>query len=234
MHEYQGIRNDCWEANRLLPTSGLVDLTFGNVSILDPVAGIFAIKPSGVSYELLKPEDIVLVDLKGKVVEGKLSPSSDTPTHLHIYANLVGVRAIIHTHSRCATSFAQAAREIPNLGTTHADHFDGAVPVTRALTPEEIATDYELNTGKVIVECFKNRNHLHMPAALVRHHAPFVWGHNGPSALENAIALEVCAQMAMQTLQLNPAATPIPDVLHKKHFDRKHGPGAYYGQKPKK
>jgi len=230
MKHYQGIRNDAWEANRALPATGLVDLAWGNVSVLDPVTGIFAIKPSGVPYAELKPEDMVLVDLDGKVVEGTLKPSSDTPTHRHLYRKLVGLRAIVHTHSRHATAFAQAGRVIPNLGTTHADHFDGAVPVTRALTPAEIAEDYELNTGKVIVERFLGTNHLHLPAILVRHHAPFAWGPSGPKALENALALEICAQMAIETLALNPQAGEIPPALHEKHFQRKHGPTATYGQ----
>jgi L-ribulose-5-phosphate 4-epimerase len=234
MKIYQGIRNDCWEANRALPATELVDLTFGNVSILDPVQGIFAIKPSGIPYAELEPADIVLVDLDGKIVDGKLKPSSDTPTHRCLYRSLTGVHAIVHTHSRFATSFAQAGREIPNLGTTHADHFDGPVPITRDLTPAEIGGDYEWETGKVIVERFKGLNHLHVPAVLVRNHAPFAWGHNGPAALETALALEICAQMAWQTLLLNPAAAPVPRALHEKHFQRKHGTTAYYGQTGKK
>ena len=234
MKKYQGIRNDCWEANHALPATKLVDLTFGNVSILDPVEGIFAIKPSGVPYAELLPADIVLVDLEGEIVEGKLKPSSDTPTHRNLYKNLPGVRAIVHTHSRYATSFAQAAREIPCLGTTHSDHFDGPIPLTRDLTPAEISRDYEWETGNVIVERFKGLNHLHVPAVLVRNHAPFAWGPNGPKALENALALEVCAQMAFQTLLLNPEVKPIPRALHEKHFTRKHGPAAYYGQAKKK
>jgi len=212
--KYQSIRNDCWEANHTLPATKLVDLTFGNVSILDPVEGIFAIKPSGVPYADLRPADMVLVDLEGQIVDGKLKPSSDTPTHRNLYKNLPGLRAIVHTHSRYATSFAQAAREIPPLGTTHADHFDGPIPVTRALTPSEIARDYEWETGNVIVERFKNLNPLHIPAVLVRHHPPFAWAPRGPKALENAYALEVCAPLAFQSLLLNPAAPPLPRALH--------------------
>ena len=231
MKKFNTIRAECCEANRALPGSGLVDLTFGNVSVLDADAGVFAIKPSGVAYAKLKPADIVLVDLDGKIVAGKLRPSSDAPTHRVLFRAFAGVRSIVHTHSRHAVAFAQAAREIPNLGTTHADYFDGPVPLTRALTSAEIARDYEGETGRVIVERFKNLNPLDVPAALVRHHGVFVWGISANKALETALALEAIAQMALWTLQLNPAAPPIPAALHEKHFRRKHGPAAYYGQK---
>jgi L-ribulose-5-phosphate 4-epimerase len=230
MKKYQGIRNDCWEANHTLPATKLVDLTWGNVSILDPLTGIFAIKPSGVPYADLQPADIVLVDLEGKIVDGKLKPSSDTPTHRNLYKNLDGVRAIVHTHSRYATSFAQAAREIPALGTTHADHFDGPIPVTRDLTPSEINRDYEWETGNVIVERFKEIDPMQVGAVLVHSHGPFVWGPSGPKAVENALALEIVATMARHALQLNPDKPPIPKHLLDKHFFRKHGATAYYGQ----
>jgi len=230
MKSYQAIREECCEANRALPGTGLVDLTFGNVSVLDAAAGVFAIKPSGVPYAKLKPADIVLVDLDGTIVAGKLRPSSDTPTHRCLYRAFAGVRAIVHTHSRHAVAFAQAAREIPNLGTTHADYFDGPVPLTRALTPAEIARDYEWETGQVIVERFRELNPLDVPAALVRHHGVFVWGASASEALETGLALEAIAQMALWTLQLKAAAPPIPSALHEKHFRRKHGPAAYYGQ----
>ncbi len=176
MKAYRSIREECCEANRVLPKTGLVDLTFGNVSVLDAAAGVFAIKPSGVAYEQLKPADMVLVDLDGKIVAGKLRPSSDAPTHRCLFRAFTGVRAIVHTHSRHAVAFAQAAREIPNLGTTHADYFDGPVPLTRAMTPAEIAKDYEWETGNVIAERFRDLNPLDVPAALVRHHGVFVWG----------------------------------------------------------
>jgi L-ribulose-5-phosphate 4-epimerase len=230
MKKFQSIREECCEANRVLPKTGLVDLTFGNVSVLDAAAGVFAIKPSGVPYEKLKPADMVLVDLDGKIVAGKLRPSSDTPTHRCLFRAFKGVRAIVHTHSRHAVAFAQAAREIPNLGTTHADYFDGAVPLTRALTPAEISRDYEWETGNVIVERYKNLNPLDVPGVLVRHHGVFVWGASAKKALETALALEAIAQMAVWTLQLAPAASAIPPALHEKHFRRKHGPKAYYGQ----
>jgi L-ribulose-5-phosphate 4-epimerase len=230
MKKFNAIREECCEANRVLPKTGLVDLTFGNVSVLDAAAAVFAIKPSGVPYEKLKPADMVLVDLDGKIVAGKLRPSSDTPTHRCLFRAFKDVRAIVHTHSRHAVAFAQAAREIPNLGTTHADYFDGAVPLTRALTPAEISGDYEWETGNVIVERFKNLNPLDVPGVLVRHHGVFVWGASAQKALETALALEAIAQMALWTLQLAPSVAAIPTALHEKHFRRKHGPKAYYGQ----
>ncbi len=230
----KAIREACCEANLALPKTGLVDLTFGNVSVLDPDAGVFAIKPSGVPYGQLKPSDLVVLDLDGNVVEGTLRPSSDTPTHRCLFRAFAdgGVRSIVHTHSRCAVAFAQAGRDLPCLGTTHADHFDGPVPCTRWMTPEEIQGDYEWNTGEVIVECFKAAkiSPAHSPAVLVRGHGPFAWGPSASKALENAEALEICADMALKTLALSPDAPVLPNALLRKHFDRKHGEGAYYGQ----
>jgi L-ribulose-5-phosphate 4-epimerase len=230
---YQSIREECCEANRALPRTGLVDLTFGNVSVLDPDAGVFAIKPSGVPYDELLPEHMVIVDLEGRTVEGDLRFSSDTPTHRKLFLAFPGVRSVVHTHSRHAVSFAQAGREIPCLGTTHADYFYGAVPVTRAMTPEEIGTDYEWNTGVVIAERFAGLNALDIPAVLVRSHGPFAWGPSGAKAVETAQALEIVAQMARDAIALNPTVESIPQALLDKHFLRKHGAGAYYGQ-PKK
>jgi L-ribulose-5-phosphate 4-epimerase len=230
---YQSIREECCEANRALPRTGLVDLTFGNVSVLDPDAGVFAIKPSGVPYDELLPGHMVIVDLEGKTVEGDLRFSSDTPTHRKLFLAFPGIRSVVHTHSRHAVSFAQAGREIPCLGTTHADYFYGAVPVTRAMTPEEIATDYEWNTGVVIAERFAGLNALDIPAVLVRSHGPFAWGPSGAKAVETAQALEIVAQMARDAIALNPTVESIPQALLDKHFLRKHGAGAYYGQ-PKK
>jgi L-ribulose-5-phosphate 4-epimerase len=209
----------------------LVDLTFGNVSVLDRDAGVFAIKPSGVDYSQLTPANMVLVDLEGKTLEGKLRPSSDTPTHMRLFQAFDGIRSVVHTHSRYAVSFAQAAKEIPLLGTTHADYFHGPVPVTRALTPEEINSDYELETAHVIVERFADTNPMSIPAVLVRNHGPFVWGESSAKAVETARALEIIAQMAWQTVALFPEVSPAPDVLRDKHFLRKHGSSAYYGQK---
>lgn len=226
------IREECCEANRALPGLGLVDLTFGNVSVLDADAGVFAIKPSGVDYSELRPEDMVLVDLQGRVVEGKLRPSSDTPTHACLLAafRAAGVRSVVHTHSRCAVAFAQAGKELPCLGTTHADHFYGPVPVTRPLTAAAISADYELETGRAIVACMKGRDPLNVPAALVHGHGPFVWQSSGAKAVEYALALELCADMALKTLSLDPDCAPLDRALLDKHFLRKHGPGATYGQ----
>lgn len=230
MSRFQSLREECLLANVALPATGLVDLTFGNVSVLDAEAGVFAIKPSGVPYDRLTPADIVLLDLDGNIVEGTLRPSSDTPTHRRLFRAFPGIRAIVHTHSRCAVAFAQAGREIPLLGTTHADYFNGPVPVTRAMTPEEVQDDYEWQTGNVIVETFAGLDPLAIPAVLVRNHGPFAWGTGGAKAVENAQALEIVAHMALQALSLNPAAPAPSQALIDKHFLRKHGAGAYYGQ----
>jgi L-ribulose-5-phosphate 4-epimerase len=230
MSGYAEIREECCRANRSLPTTGLVDLTFGNVSVSDPVARVFAIKPSGVDYGILEPSHMVIVDFEGRVVEGSLRPSSDTPTHLRLLKSFAGVRSIVHTHSRYAVSFAQAGREIPCLGTTHADYFHGAVPVTRSLTDAEIQGDYEAETGQVILERFRSIDPLEVPAVLVCNHGPFAWGPTGENAVEMAQALEIVAQMAYQALQISPSAPVIPKALADRHFYRKHGPGGYYGQ----
>lgn len=231
MSTYKSLKEECLEANKALPGTGLVDITFGNVSVFDPDSGVFAIKPSGVDYNKLQVDDMVLEDLDGNVVEGSLRSSSDSPTHRYLFHAFDGIRSIVHTHSRFAVSFAQAAREIPCLGTTHADYFYGAVPVTRALHDDEIAAGYEWNTGKVIVERFLNISPLDIPAILVRHHAPFVWStQSGAHAVETALALEVVAQMALQTMAINPSVERIPSSIHNKHFLRKHGENAYYGQ----
>lgn len=226
------IQEACLLANRRLPATGLVDLTFGNVSVLDSDRGVFAIKPSGVDYAALRVEDMVLVDLEGRIVEGRLRPSSDEPTHRHLYRAFAdaGVRAIVHTHSRHAVAFAQAGREIPCLGTTHADSFRGTVPVTRPMTEAEVAEEYEWNTGAVIAEAFAGRDPLEVSAVLVRGHGPFAWGANAEKAVENAFVLEVVAEMALKTFQLAPQAGPLPSHLLDKHFLRKHGASAYYGQ----
>jgi L-ribulose-5-phosphate 4-epimerase len=220
-------------ANRQLDSSGLVKLTWGNVSEIDREAGIVGIKPSGADYSALTAEDIVLLDLNGDVVEGTLNPSSDTKTHLHLFRSWPGLVGITHTHSPFATMFSQAGRELPCQGTTHADHFYGTVPVCRALTPEEVDDDYEHHTGVAIVEHFATEhiNPLQMPAVLQHFHAPFTWGKSAMDSVKNSIALEMCAQMAIGTLQLNPDTSPLPAHLLDKHYLRKHGPGAYYGQK---
>jgi L-ribulose-5-phosphate 4-epimerase len=231
---HDALKQAVCQANRDLVPAGLVVLTWGNASGVDRAAGVMAIKPSGIPYEQLQPSDIIVLSIDtGKVVEGAGRPSSDTPTHLHLYRSFPNIGGIIHTHSLYATSFAQAQREIPCLGTTHADNFYGTIPVTRPMTPEEIATDYELNTGKVIVERFTtgNLNPDQIPGVLVASHAPFAWGTTLAKALENAIVLETVAHMTINTHLLNPQTLPIPQHLLNKHFLRKNGPGAYYGQK---
>lgn len=230
MPGYQDIKDECFEANLLLPGFKLIDLTFGNVSVGDPASAVFAIKPSGVSYSTMKANDMVVVDFEGEIVEGKLRPSSDTPTHQRLFQAFAGIRSVVHTHSRNAVAFATAGRGIPCLNTTHADYFYGEVPVTREMTAEEIASAYEWETGNVIVERFANLNFSEIPAVLVHSHGPFTWGPGGAKAVENALALEIVAEMAMKALQLEPGKPPIPQALLDKHFLRKHGATAYYGQ----
>ena len=219
------------ETNRRLPESGLVTLTWGNVSGFDRDKGLMVIKPSGVPYEKLTPKHMVIVDLIGTVAEGKLNPSSDTPTHLMLYRNFETIGGIVHTHSMHATMFAQACRELPCLGTTHADHFCGTVPVARALTNNEVIEDYEGNTGKVIVERFKGLDPEAIPGVLVAHHAPFTWGATPEKALDNGIALEAVAKIALGTVTLNPDIGHVPPHILNKHYTRKHGPDATYGQR---
>lgn len=227
---YQSIKEECLAANLALPKTGLVDLTFGNVSVADPERRVFAIKPSGVDYDKLTADDMVVLDYEGNILEGTLRPSSDTPTHRHLYLNFSGIRSVVHTHSRSAVAFAQAGVDLPCLGTTHCDYFHGPVPVTRAMTPEEVGGDYEWETGKVIVERFAGSDPLNVPAVIVRNHGPFVWGPSGAKAVETAQALEIVADMAVKTLAINPSAQAAPSHLVDKHFSRKHGPSAYYGQ----
>lgn len=232
MSVYRAIKEECFEANRQLPAYNLVDLTFGNVSVADPASGVFAIKPSGVDYRAMRAEDMVVCEIAGdRVVEGKMRFSSDTPTHRRLFQTFEGIRSVVHTHSRNAVAFAQAGYEIPCLGTTHADYFAGPIPVTRFLTPEEIGGDYEWETGNVIAERFRGIDPLHIPAVLVRGHGPFAWGSSGAKAVEGAFVLEVIAEMAIKSLSLNPAVPPIPPALLERHFSRKHGPSAYYGQR---
>jgi L-ribulose-5-phosphate 4-epimerase len=230
---HRALREEAYLTNRQLGASGLVDLTFGNVSVFDAAAGVLAIKPSGVAYAELSPAKMVLVDLEGRVLEGKLRPSSDTPTHRRLFQAFAGVSSVVHTHSRHAVSFAQAGRPIPCFGTTHADFFNGLVPVTRPLTKTEVADAYEWNTGNVIVETLRGRDPLDMPAVLVWRHGPFAWGPSGAKAVETAFALEVVAQLAFQTLALAPQHSEIEPELLGKHFTRKHGPDATYGQLPR-
>jgi len=227
------LRQQVCQANRDLVAHGLVTLTFGNASGRDAESNLVAIKPSGVSYEDLKPEHLVIVNIEGDVVEGNLRPSSDTPTHVALYREFPKLGGITHTHSTHATVFAQACRGIPCLGTTHADHFPGAgVPVTRPLTEEEVTGDYEHAIGRSIIEVFEGIDPAKMRAVLVAHHGPFTWGPDPAEAVVNAIALEEVARTALATLRLAPDTPPIPYYLRQKHFLRKHGPDSYYGQKP--
>ena len=225
------LRKEVAEANISLVRLGLVTLTWGNVSGFDRERGLMVIKPSGVPYDELKPGDMVVVDLKGKIVEGRLKPSSDTPTHIELYRNFSTVGGITHTHSKYATVFAQARRELPCFGTTHADHFHGAVPVTRLLTEAEVLDEYERNTGRVIVERMAGIDPVSMPAILVAGHAPFCWGKSPADSLVNSIALERVAEMAIGVYRVNPEAQPLPRYILDKHYGRKHGPAATYGQK---
>lgn len=224
------------EANLLLPKHNLITLTWGNVSGIDRESGLIVIKPSGVSYDIMKPEDMVVVDLKGNVVEGDKRPSSDTPTHVALYNEYPELGGIVHTHSRWATIMAQQGMDIPAFGTTHADYFYGPVPCARTLSDEEIAEAYEANTGKVIIETFKTRNikPMDIPAVLLKGHGPFTWGKNPMKAVENSIVLEEVAFMAWHNLSLSDCAIPpVPRSLLDKHYLRKHGANAYYGQPEK-
>ena len=227
----EALKEQVLQANLLLPKHQLVTFTWGNVSGIDREAGLVAIKPSGVAYDRMTAEDIVVVDLEGKTVSGTLRPSSDLPTHLALYRAFPSVGGIVHTHSPKAVAWAQARRGIPAFGTTHADHFHGAVPCTRELTPAEVAEDYELNTGRVIEERFHDLDAEAFPGVLVAGHGPFTWGPTPRKAVENAVALEQIAAMALDTLRLDPSAEPAPSYVLDKHYYRKHGPGAYYGQK---
>ena len=224
------LKEEVCEANRQLQRCGLVALTWGNTSGLDRSRGLMVIKPSGVPYEQLQPAHMVVIDLEGKVVEGRLRPSSDTPTHICLYRHFAKIGGITHTHSRYATALAQARCELPCLGTTHADQFHGSVPVTRQLTAAEAAGDYEAATGRAIVERFSSLDPATMPAVLVAGHAPFTWAASPADSVHAAIALEAVAAMAVATWQIAADAPELESHLREKHFLRKHGPGAYYGQ----
>ena len=228
----QELKRQVYEANMLLPKYGLVTFTWGNVSAIDRESGLFVIKPSGVEYESMKPEDMVVMDLNGNRVEGKLRPSSDTPTHLELYKAFPEIGGIVHTHSSYATSWAQAGRSSPCYGTTHADYIYGEVPCVRCLTKEEIDEAYETNTGKLIVSEFKRskKEIMAVPAVLCKNHGPFTWGKDAKDAVHNAVVLEEVAKMAYRTESINSKVEPAPQELQDKHYYRKHGAGAYYGQ----
>ena len=228
MHEE--LKKAVCDANIELPKQKLVIYSWGNVSGIDRDAGVVAIKPSGVDYDELVPDMIVLLDLEGNIIEGDLRPSSDTPTHLELYRNFEAVGGICHTHSLNATMWAQACREIPCFGTTHADYFYGPVPVTDIMTDEQIKNDYELNTGKVIVSRFEGMDPMQAPAVLVANHGPFAWGKSPAAAVESTVVLEYIAAMALGTITINPELGPIKQTILDKHYLRKHGKNAYYGQ----
>ena len=224
------LKQEVLEANLDLVRNGLVILTWGNVSAIDRESGLVVIKPSGVSYSEMKAEDMVVVDLDGKIIEGDLRPSSDTPTHLAIYRHFKEVGSVVHTHSTYATAWAQAGRAIPNIGTTHADTFYHDIPCTEEMSKEQIESAYEASTGDVIVDVFANQNPMHTPAVLVKHHGPFTWGKSAKEAVQNSVILEEVARMASITVALNPAVE-MNNELIEKHYNRKHGKNASYGQK---
>ncbi len=228
----EALKQDVYDANMELPRRGLITYTWGNVSGLDRENRLFVIKPSGVEYSDLKPEDMVVMDLMGNKVEGRYKPSSDMATHLELYKAFPEIGGIVHTHSTWATSWAQALRGIPCYGTTHADYFYGEIPCTRALTTEEISTNYEMNTGLVIIETFRDRNPMHIPGVLCANHGPFTWGKDAFEAVHQAVVLEEVAKMAFRTenLRFGVKPAPAPGALQDKHFLRKHGNNAYYGQ----
>lgn len=226
----ESLRTEVYEANMEVVRRGLVLYTFGNASGISRGESLVAIKPSGVPYETLRPEHLVISDLDGRIIEGDLKPSSDLPTHLALYRAFAAIGGVVHTHSRYATAWAQAGREIPCLGTTHADYFHGPVPVTEAMQAHEIESEYERNTGHVIARRFAGMDPMSKPGVLVAGHAPFAWGRTPAEAAHNAVVLEEIACLAYHALAINPAATPLSDSLRDKHFLRKHGPKKYYGQ----
>ncbi len=227
----EALKEQVCQANRLLPRHGLVVFTWGNVSGVDRASGLMAIKPSGVEYDALTPEDMVLVDIAtGQKAEGRWNPSSDTATHCQLYRSFAGIGGVVHTHSRWATIFSQAGQGIPALGTTHGDYFYGEIPCTRKLTPQEIAGEYELETGRVIVEAFAGRDPEQVPAALVHSHGPFAWGTDAENAVHNGVVLEELAFMAWHNQRMDPDLPPMQQELLDKHYLRKHGKNAYYGQ----
>ncbi|MGO5051728.1 L-ribulose-5-phosphate 4-epimerase [Lachnospiraceae bacterium LCP25S3_G4] len=223
------LKNKVYEANMLLPKYGLVTFTWGNVSAIDRESGLFVIKPSGVDYDQLKPEDMVVVNLEGNKVEGHYNPSSDTATHVELYKAFPEIGGVVHTHSSWATSWAQSGRGIPCYGTTHADYMYGEIPCVRNLTKEEIEEAYEKNTGILIAEYFKEKDYVAMPAVLCKNHGPFTWGKDAKEAVHNAVVLEEVANMAARCEMINPENQPAPQELQDKHYYRKHGENAYYG-----
>jgi L-ribulose-5-phosphate 4-epimerase len=227
------LKENVFKANMDLPKYGLVTFTWGNVSAIDRKSGLVVIKPSGIAYEIMNASDMVVVDLYGKLIEGKLNPSSDTATHLELYKAFKGIGGIVHTHSSYATSWAQSGRSIPCYGTTHADYFYGEIPCARSLSKDEIDEAYEKNTGKVIIETFEGKNPLEVPGVLCTNHGPFAFGKDADKAVYNAVVIEEVAKMALFTESLNPNVKPAPQRILDKHYLRKHGANAYYGQTKK-
>jgi len=225
----ESLKETVFQANLELVKHGLVIFTWGNVSAIDRESGLVVIKPSGVSYDEMKAEDMVVVDLDGKVVEGKLKPSSDTPTHVVLYKAFPEIGGVVHTHSTFATAWAQAGLDIPNIGTTHADYFHDAIPCTLDMTKDEVEGAYEMETGHVIVARFSGLNPVHTPGVLVKNHGPFAWGKDAHEAVHNAVVMEQVAKMAFISFEVNPKLTMNPNLIEK-HFNRKHGKNAYYGQ----
>lgn len=232
MSEFKTLKEECYEANKQLPELGLVVYTFGNVSVVDREKRIFAIKPSGIPYSLLSPEDMVLVDFENKIIEGSLRPSSDTKTHAFLYRHWENIGGIVHTHSTYAVAWAQSQRDIPIFGTTHADHLTVDIPCAAPMSDELILGDYEHMTGQQILDCFadKKLSYEEVEMVLIGNHGPFTWGKDGQKALYNSKVLEELAKMAFLTLQINPHAPRLKEALIKKHFERKHGNNSYYGQ----
>ncbi|MFP4091828.1 MAG: L-ribulose-5-phosphate 4-epimerase [Cyclobacteriaceae bacterium] len=232
MSKYKGLKEECYEANMQLPALGLVVYTFGNVSAVDRGLGVFAIKPSGVPYEQLRPEDIVIVDFDNQVIEGKMRPSSDTKTHAFLYREWETIGGISHTHATYSVAWAQAQKDIPIFGTTHADHLTDDIPCAPPMRDELIAGDYEHMTGQQIIDCFKDKglDYKNVEMVLLGNHGPFTWGKNAAKAVYNSKVLEELARMALLTLQINPNAPRLKNALIKKHYERKHGKNAYYGQ----
>ncbi len=226
------LKEKVFKANLDLVKHGLVIFTWGNVSGIDRESGLVVIKPSGVSYETMKVSDMVVVDLNGNIIEGDLNPSSDTPTHLALYRAFPEIGGVVHTHSTYATAWAEAGKDIPNIGTTHADYFHQAIPCTADMTEAEVKGEYELETGNVIIKRFEGMNPVHTPGVLVKNHGPFSWGKNADDAVHNAVVMEQVAKMAYIAYGVNPNLT-MNNLLIEKHFNRKHGPNAYYGQKKK-
>ncbi len=233
MSAYKTLKEECYEANMQLPKLDLVIYTFGNVSAVDRANGVFAIKPSGVPYEVLKAEDIVIIDFENELVEGKMRPSSDTKTHAFLYKSWEGIGGISHTHATYSVAWAQSQKDIPIFGTTHADHLTSDIPCAPPMSDELIAGDYEHMTGQQILDCFKDKglSYQEVEMVLLGNHGPFTWGKTAAKAVYNSKVLEELAKMAFLTLQINPEAPRLKEALIKKHYDRKHGKNAYYGQK---